>query len=100
MVAKQIAQRPIRADGETSRTGEIVFRDNRILHFIVIADVVGGHAVDDGLDLLAIAIVVEVGRGRAGHRDQTILGVVVQYAGLSIHVTRGQSTLDQVQLYC
>jgi hypothetical protein len=32
----------------------------------VIADVVCGHAIDGGLYLRAIRIIIEIGRGRAG----------------------------------
>jgi hypothetical protein len=74
VVTEQVGQRPIRADSETSRAREIVFRDDRVLHFVVIAHVVGGHAVDGGLNLLAVRIVVEVGRGRAGDGDESVLG--------------------------
>ena len=41
-------------------------------------DVVGGHAVDRGLDLLPIRIVVEVGRRRAGDGDEAVLRFIVR----------------------
>jgi hypothetical protein len=44
----------------------------------VVAHVVRGHAVDRGRDLLAIAIIVEVGRRRAGDGDKPVFGVVCQ----------------------
>ena len=56
MVAEQVGQRPARADGETRGRGEIVFRDNRVLHFVVIANVDSSNPVDGGLDLLSIRL--------------------------------------------
>ena len=57
---------------------------------------VDGLAVDDGFDALSIAIVREL-RGEIGssHRDESILGVVVQLNGLSADDARfraGQSS--------
>jgi hypothetical protein len=54
----------------------------------VIADVVRGHAVDDCLDLLAIRVIVEIGRRRAGDGDQAVLGVVVEREVLSIRAIK------------
>ena len=75
VVAEQEAQCPARAAprGEARGTGKIIFRDCCTFFLvpqgddIVIADVVRGHTVDSGLDLLSIRIVVEAGRRRAGH---------------------------------
>jgi len=49
VITEQVGQRPVRADGKTGRTSKIVFRDDAALHFVVVADVIRGHAVDDGL---------------------------------------------------
>jgi hypothetical protein len=57
VVTEQVGQRPVRADGETRRAREIIFRDNGVLHFIVIAHEVRGHAVDGGFGLFSIAII-------------------------------------------
>jgi hypothetical protein len=62
MIAEQEGQCPARADSQTRGSGEIVFRDHRVLHFIVVANIDRRDPVDGGFDLLAIAIVGEVGR--------------------------------------
>ena len=46
VVAEQVGQCPTRADGETRRTGKIIFGDDSVCHLVVIAHEVRGHAVD------------------------------------------------------
>ena len=86
MIAEQEAESPIGADGETRSSSKIIFRDDVVLHFIVIPNIDRRDPVDGGFDLvstsstqrLAIAIVDET-RGRVSrYRDQLILGVVGQ----------------------
>ena len=60
MIREQEGESPTRADGESRGTGEVIFADDTILHFIVIADVEGRRPIDGGLDLLAIAIIVKI----------------------------------------
>ncbi len=64
MIAEQEAEGSIRADGETRCSSKIIFRDDVVLHFVVIADIDRRDPVDGGLDLLAIAIIDET-RGNA-----------------------------------
>jgi hypothetical protein len=49
-------KRPVRADGETRRAREVIFRDDAIGHFVVVAHEVGGHAVDGLGYAVAIAV--------------------------------------------
>jgi hypothetical protein len=78
MIAEQERQSPARADGETSRTGEVIFADYSVFQFVVIANVVGGDAIHNSLDLLAVRVVVEVGRRRAGDGGESVFSVVIQ----------------------
>ena len=64
VVAEQVRQRPVRADGETRRASKVVLGDDSIGHLVVIAHEVGGHAVD-GLGY-AVAVAVIHKRGRDG----------------------------------
>ncbi len=56
MIAEQEAESPVRANGETRRTSKVILGDNRVLHFVVIANIDRRDPVDGGLDLLGIAI--------------------------------------------
>ena len=80
MVTEQVGQRPVRAAprGESRRAGKIILRDRRPLFLVVLTNVIRGHTVDGGRDLLPIAIVVEVGRRRAG--DVSIEHITNEYA--------------------
>ena len=72
MISEQVGQGPIRADGDSGRACKIIFGDRCPLFLVVLSDVVGGHAANDGFDLFPVRIVVEVGRRRAGHRDDVV----------------------------
>jgi len=98
VVAEQIGQRPIRADGETGRPCEIIFRDNTALHFVVVANVICGHAVDRGLDLFRVAVIDETRARRARDRDESILGVVCEVEGLSPNVAGGHVTVLVIRI--
>jgi hypothetical protein len=109
MVAEQEGQRPTRADGQARCTREIVFRDNRVLHFVVIANIICGHAVNDGSDLFAIGVVVEIGRRRAVDGDKVILRIVIQCEVVNVRVlletfgqvsARSQTPAEQGSKYC
>ena len=67
MVTEQVGQSPARTDGDSGRTREIILRDRCPLHFIVLTHVVRGHTIDGGLDLLAVCVIDETRRRRAGH---------------------------------
>ena len=75
MVSEQEAQCPVRANGETGRTRKIIFRDDAVLHFVVIADVVGGDSANHRFHLPAISIIDKTRRRRAGNGDEAVLGV-------------------------
>jgi hypothetical protein len=68
MVTEQVGQRPARADGETRRASpstelrvnSIIFRDDVVLHFVVLTNVNSRDLVDGGFDLLAVAIICRV----------------------------------------
>jgi len=86
MVTEQVGQCPTRADGETRRTGKIIFGDRRPLFLVMLTHVIRGRAAYCGLDLFSIRIPStslrvnsdKTCRHRANQRDQPILGVILQ----------------------
>ena len=57
VVGEEVGESPIRANADSGRTREVVLGNNRVLNFVVLTDIVRGHTVDGGFDLLAIRIV-------------------------------------------
>ena len=86
MISKQVRECSIGTNSQARGTGEVIFADDTILHFIVIADVIRGDSVHYSFHLLAIAIVVEVGRRCTRDGDEAVFGVVVEFEGLSVDI--------------
>ena len=73
MIAEQVVQRVIIAHRHPLTAGVVIFlRRAAIDVLVVVADVVGGHAVQHGFDAVAVAVVDEAGVGGAAYGLQTV----------------------------
>ena len=88
MVAEQVGQRPVRADGETRRAREVIFRNRRPLFLVLLTNIVRGHAANDGFDLFPIRIIDKTRGGRARDRNEAVFSVIREIEGLSPNVAR------------
>jgi hypothetical protein len=77
VVAEQVVERAVLAQGDALSTGVVVLGDDTVGDFVVVADEVGGDVVDGLGDALAVTVVEEGGaaEGERGEREKVILSL-------------------------
>lgn len=75
MIAQQPVQRAVVVHGDALRAGVVILLVGRVAPFVVVAEVRRRHAVERGLDAIAIAVVHEGGTRAAADARQAILGI-------------------------
>jgi hypothetical protein len=77
VVAEQVVEHAILAQGDALSTGIVVLGDDAVGDFVVVADEVSGDIVDGLGDALAVAVVEEGGAAEGGRdeREKVILSL-------------------------